>query len=164
MVKTGRCYKITEFPQPIVDLIDGREVKEAQFCRYRPNLIFPVQYSVKSEVLNSRSANGRVKHLTKYKFAVDDNGTVIAAVKIDEVIGYFILLVGSAMFLLNGRATPGKRLLKLQIAGQGCANCREAWRLGPMLLISASGTIWSAYSLTRVCCINCIGLGSGMRP
>ena len=154
MVKTGRCSKVTEFPQPIVDLIDGREVKEARFCKYRPNLIFPAQYSVKIDVLNSESASGRVKHLTKYNFASNEKGTLIAAVKIDEVIGQFVLLLGSAMFLLKGRATPGKRLLKLQITGQGCAICREARRLGPMLLVSVVGTIWAAYSLTLTAAIS----------
>jgi uncharacterized RDD family membrane protein YckC len=148
MLKIGKCYQITKIPPQLDELIDGREVRKAKFCKHRPNLIFPSQYRVEIEVINKKNDSGRIMHFTKYKFITDDAGKVISAVTIDEVISYFILLIGSAMFLQKGRATPGKRLLKLKVVGQGCAICREARRFGPIVVLGVASTIGSAYSLT----------------
>lgn len=147
MLKLGRCYEIAKLPPQLIELIDGREIKKSKYCTHRPNLIFPSQNHVEIEVLNSKNDGGRVTHLTRYEFKVDDSGRIIAALEIDEVIGYFVLLIGSALFLQKDKATPGKRLLKLQVVGKGCAICREARRIGPLLVVGVFGAIFSAYSL-----------------
>ena len=150
MLRIGTCNDISEtaFSKPILDLIAGRVVDEVRFCKYRPNLIFPEQFKVEIKVINEQSANGRFKSIANYEFNTNRDGIILGSIEIDSVIRDFILLLGSAFLLLRGRRSPGKWLLGLQIAGQGCAICREVRRIGPLLLSSVCITIFSAWTMT----------------
>ncbi|MEM9584098.1 MAG: hypothetical protein AAGA08_13385 [Pseudomonadota bacterium] len=134
------CQPITSFPQVVTDYIDGREVAEASFCRYRPNLVFPPQYVAEIKILEPKEPGARINRYVELEIATLEDGTLIEPVAIDEVLTALILLLGAAAFLVRGRATPGKALLGLQIVGEGCALCREVRRVGPFVLFSSLET------------------------
>jgi len=98
--------------------------------------VFPEQNRVTIEIADSVPEGSRIKRQVVLDLMADDEGRIISPLHINEVVGTFVLLLGSAASVARGGATPGKRLLKLRVQGGGCALCREARRLGPLLVLS----------------------------
>ena len=135
-VRFAQCQKITGLPPEVIALIDGRDVTEAKFCTYRPNVFFPAQYKGEIELTEPQEKGSRVRKITEFTFPATSKGIITQAIEIDHVFRDLVLLLGSALLLARGRRSPGKALLKIKLVGQGCAICREFRRIGPFLIYS----------------------------
>ncbi len=129
------CKQITSFPARLETFIDGREIDQAQFCQYRPNLIFPPQYVAEIRIVQPKEPGARINRYVELEIAARSDGALIEVVTLDNALMPLVLLLGAALCLARGVPTPGKALLGLRIQGQGCALCREVRRIGPFVLL-----------------------------
>lgn len=132
------CQNVTSVSQNIADLVAPEVIAGGTLCKVRPFGFYNGR-TLNLVYAHNQSKDGGVTWSTSRTLSVALNGD-------DEVVQVFtpqsllvplFLMILSAVLLGRNRRTPGKRLAGLRVAGQGCAMCREARRLGPFVVLGA---------------------------
>ena len=137
-----QCHPLTTLPQVYHDLIAPAPIDSATACKKRPfGLDNGLTVTLIYNLVETQTNNVTTRSYSSLSVAATEAGTPFIPVQPQSALIWITLIVASASFLTKGQPSPGKRLLGLQIAGQGCPMCREARRLGPCLLLGMTSLL-----------------------
>ena len=139
------CQKVNQLPQNYHDMVAPDKINSAEFCTVRPFFVGPAKYHVEMEYGVTVEAKGAVKITSRKGLTVptDETATPVQLLQPGNLMTALLLLVASAYHLQRGKQTPGKRLTGVRIKGEGCALCREFWRLLPFLAVGLAELLFS---------------------
>ena len=111
------CYKITQAPQSLHDLVAPSKITGGTLCERKENFVANGR-SLTLVLDTQTSQNGNVQHST-YKmitFPVDAKGNIVKPLFLQGILDWVLLALGSAFFLTRWQGkTPGKALLGLRV-------------------------------------------------
>ena len=136
-ISITKCANVTSLGQDFHDLVAPDPINSAQLCENRPFGIYNGrQVSMVFALKQTKDGAITKKSYKTATVSIDGDNQITQTIAPQGLMILLLLIIGGAVLLARGRRTPGKVLLGLRIAGDGCAMCREVRRLGPFLAFS----------------------------